>query len=139
MQGAEIDCRDVIVSTRATSSEEEWTVIELRDRETTMTTEKAKHKTPRRSFIRNVVSPYKSWRGKGKENSGCFWEKNQNGGNKSSILMMPEISPLVPVKSETTRRKPFHALLQTRRRTRTHPFPGLKRKRRNLRRSGGGF
>ncbi|XP_010913368.1 uncharacterized protein [Elaeis guineensis] len=111
VQGAEIDCRDVIISTPATSSEEEWTVIDLRDKEPAMTTEKAKHKTPIRSFISNVASPCKLWRGKGKENSVNFWEKNQNG-DRSSILMMPESSPLVPVKSETTRRKPFHALFQ---------------------------
>ncbi|KAG1327088.1 hypothetical protein COCNU_01G010220 [Cocos nucifera] len=107
-QGAEIDCRDVIMSTPAAISEEEWTVIDLRDKEPTVTAEKAKHKTPIRSFISNVASPYKSWRGKGKENSVNLWEKNQNG-HKSSILM-PESSPLIPVKSETRRRKPFHAL-----------------------------
>ncbi|XP_008802016.1 uncharacterized protein LOC103715981 [Phoenix dactylifera] len=113
VQGAEIDCRDVIVGTPATttSSEEEWTVIELGDREpTTMTTEKAKHKTSIRSFIGKAASPYKSWRGKGKENSANFYG-NQNGNKQSSILAA-ESSPLVPVKSETTRRKPFHALFQ---------------------------
>ncbi|KAG1363993.1 hypothetical protein COCNU_11G008200 [Cocos nucifera] len=126
VQGAEINCRDVIVGAPGMSTEE-WSVIELRDEEPTMTTEKTKHKTPVKSFISNVASPYKSWRGKGKENSknpntnvmdsskvsmeNPFWEKTENG-NKSSILM-PESSPLVaPVKSEPAKRKPFHALFQ---------------------------
>ncbi|XP_008788782.2 uncharacterized protein LOC103706461 [Phoenix dactylifera] len=125
VQGAEIDCRDVIVGAPAVSSEE-WSVIELRDREPTTTTEKSKHKTPMKSFISNVATPYKSWRGKGKENSrnpninamdpskvsmeNPFWEKNKNGNNCS--ILMPESSPPAPVKSEPAKRKPFHALFQ---------------------------
>ncbi|XP_010928263.1 uncharacterized protein [Elaeis guineensis] len=126
VQGAEINCRDVIVGAPGMSTEE-WSVIDLRDKEPTMTTEKTKHKTPVKSFISNVASPYKSWRGKGKENSknpninamdsskvsmeNPFGEKHKNS-NRSSILM-PESSPLAaPVKSEPAKRKPFHALFQ---------------------------
>lgn len=110
------------------SSEEEWSVIELGDKEPPPppSAEKAKHRTPIQSFISSAAS----WTGKGgkKDSSSSkasngplgsvdinsmdpsrasmenpFWARDRHR-DKSSILM-PEGSPLRPVKTDKGWRK----------------------------------
>ncbi|WOL19069.1 hypothetical protein Cni_G27866 [Canna indica] len=128
VQGVELDCRDVIVRCPTMSSEEEWSVIDLRDKEPPPpSAEKEKHRTPIKSFIGSAAS----WKGKGAKKDSAkkgplgsldvnamdpsrpsmenpFWIRGQHG-DKSSILM-PESSPLVPIKTEKGKRKTFQDL-----------------------------
>ncbi|THU61453.1 hypothetical protein C4D60_Mb07t23440 [Musa balbisiana] len=135
MHGAELDCRDVIVRCPTMSSEEEWSFIELGDKEPPPAAEKAKHRTPIKAFIGNAAS----WTtGKGKKDSSKtnkgplgsvdvnamdpsrpsmenpFWTRNQPS-DKSSILMS-EGSPLIPIKSDKGKRKAFQELFRRERR-----------------------
>ncbi|XP_072993498.1 uncharacterized protein [Typha latifolia] len=100
VQGVEIDCRDVVVgpAPRTTSDEEEWTVIELRDKEPpSAVAEENKHRTP----IKSLIS--KPWRGKGKKGGGPLCPIDQNKGS----ILMPESSPLLPDDSDKAgKRKP---------------------------------
>lgn len=115
MQGVELDCRDVIVRCPTMSSEEEWSVIELRDKEPMPpSAEKSKHRTPIKSFISGAAS---SWTGKG-ANKDLSFPKTTKGplasvdvNDKNSILMS-ESSPVVPVKAEKGKRKMFHDMFR---------------------------
>ncbi|XP_042419300.1 uncharacterized protein LOC122007839 [Zingiber officinale] len=115
VQGVELDFRDVIVRCPTMSSEEEWSVIELRDKEPMPpSAEKSKHRTTIKSFISNAASP---WTGKG-ENKDLSFPKTTKGplgsvdvNDKSSILM-PESSPVVPVKADKGKRKMFHDMFR---------------------------
>ncbi|KAJ0989523.1 hypothetical protein J5N97_007879 [Dioscorea zingiberensis] len=95
VQGADIDCRDIIMGAPpASSPEEEWSVINLRDDEESPMVKTTKQRTPFKSLMSNVP-----WKEKAKE------------ANKNSILM-PESSPLVTERTEKGKRKPFRSLFQ---------------------------
>lgn len=114
VQGIELDCRDVIVRCSTMSSEEEWSVIELRDKEppATAAAEKPEHRTPVISFIKSAAS---SWTGKGANKDISFSETTKgdsiNVNDKSSILI-PESSPVVPAKAVKGRRKMLHDMFR---------------------------
>ncbi|RWW27109.1 hypothetical protein GW17_00008476 [Ensete ventricosum] len=121
----ELDCRDVIVRCPPMSMEEEWSDIELRDKAPSPVAGKAKHQTPIKDFISNAAS----WTGKGKKDGSCKAMKgplgsvdvnvmdprrpsmeNQHSGKSS--LLMPEGSPLIPIKSDKGKRKTFQDLFR---------------------------
>lgn len=95
VRGVEIDCKHVIIGDPAAAPEEEWSVIELRDKESPAPAEKTKYKTPIKSFI--------SWRGKDKKEQ--FKYMNAANMENASSILMPESSPTVAPKPDKSKRK----------------------------------
>ena len=105
VQGVELDCKDIIIGDSSMAlEEEEWSVIELRDKESPAPAEKAKHRAPIKSFI--------NWRGgKDKKEPPSSIKNAAANTETSSSIMMPESSPMAPPpKSEKSKRKPFRSL-----------------------------
>ncbi|XP_043698892.1 uncharacterized protein LOC122649714 [Telopea speciosissima] len=132
VQGAEIEARDVIVAGQISNSEEEWSVIDLKEDQCLMDQEslplknKPKHRSPVKQIkgaasMINFVSPYKSGKSKGKggtmenfdpniistgssanDTENPFWNMSSNESDTRSILMS-ESSPLHPIKAEKDR------------------------------------
>ncbi|KAK8965224.1 hypothetical protein KSP40_PGU022199 [Platanthera guangdongensis] len=96
-QGVEIDSRDVIIGAPPLlkNSQEEWSDIDLNDREPPKVVEKCKEKTPLKLL----------WRGRVKKVELSSKEKEE-----ASLPQTP--LPIAAAKSEKHKRKPFHALFQ---------------------------
>ncbi|KAJ4958403.1 hypothetical protein NE237_025514 [Protea cynaroides] len=132
VQGVEIEARDVIVAGQIRNSEEEWSVIDLKDDPCDQESLPLKNKPKMKQIkgaasIISFVSPYKPRKSKGKgtlnpslepsenfnpnfisTNSSAkdaenpFWNMASNDSDTRSILM-PESLPLHPIKAEKDR------------------------------------
>lgn len=126
VQGAEIEARDVIVAdpkeNLKENSEEEWSVIDLRDEKTSLKSNsnsknKSKHVLGMKQ-IRGAASVFsfgssqKSQRNR-KEKS-IFDSENQLGSNTSEThsILMPESSSNREMSEEKAKRRPFRTLFQ---------------------------
>ncbi|KAH7659977.1 Retrovirus capsid C-terminal protein [Dioscorea alata] len=95
VQGADVDCRDIVVGAPTSAPEEEWSVINLKDDEESPMVKTTKQRTPFKSLMSNVP-----WKEKAKETS------------KNNSILMPESTPVVAAKAEKGKRKPFRSLFQ---------------------------
>lgn len=86
VRGVEIDCKDVIIGNPTTGPEEEWTEIELRDKESPAPAEKTKHWAPIKSFI--------NWRAKDKNAAAAA-----NAENSTLAAPQPDKSKRKPFRS----------------------------------------
>ena len=83
IQGAEIDARDVIVgSSKVNSSEEEWSVIDLKDENSLISkeTSSSKNKSKQNSAMKQI---------KGVKSVFSFASSNKNGRNKEDFSREP--------------------------------------------------
>lgn len=95
MQGADVDCRDIVVGAPVSAPEEEWSVINLKDDEESPMVKTTKQRTPFKSLMSNVP-----WKEKAKETS------------KNNSILMPESTPVAAARAEKVKRKPFRSLFQ---------------------------
>ncbi|KAK1268659.1 hypothetical protein QJS04_geneDACA005343 [Acorus gramineus] len=118
VQGAEIECRDVIVAgpMMADQPEEEWSVIELKDEDCIDDKEsqsKARRRSPMKK-IKSAISFYKSEKGRSKNDT--MNRPSLDASNTNSILMN-HCSPPPPIKTdreegmEKVKRKGFQSLI----------------------------
>nr|DAD45123.1 TPA_asm: hypothetical protein HUJ06_003353 [Nelumbo nucifera] len=140
VQGAEIEARDVIVASQAENSEEEWSVIELKDEECLMdkdrlqSTTKTKYRSPMKPIkeaasMIGFITPHKSGKSKGKNPNGngsgalkenSFWDfPSKEKGSEARSVLMPESSSRLPIKvekeresTEKVKKKTFRTLFQ---------------------------
>ncbi|XP_058067489.1 uncharacterized protein LOC131216902 [Magnolia sinica] len=102
VQGATIDCRDVII-VGSTTPEDEWSVIELKDeqcstdKDTTPLKSNAKHRSPMKQIkgavtMMGIPSPYKSGKNKGKKGLEplCTIDLNRPSTTTSPFLSFKE-------------------------------------------------
>ncbi|KAI9126056.1 hypothetical protein K1719_003474 [Acacia pycnantha] len=123
VQGAEIEARDVIVSGSKESSEEEWSVIDLKDEQSLMNKENVNSKNKSKnikgaSSVFSFVSAYKP--GKNKTEKSIFESPSlgmDSKGKQQSSIFMEEVGPPESTKEESSvaeklKRKPFKSLFQ---------------------------
>ncbi|XP_020100598.1 uncharacterized protein LOC109718668 [Ananas comosus] len=113
VQGVEIDCRDVIVGAPTANSDEEWTDIDLKDKEEpSVAANKSKHRTPPIKAFFTKVNATTTTKGKGNKDTADSTRGGDHNLMHKGTILMPESSPLVPVKPEKGKRKPFGTLFR---------------------------
>nr|CAD1823141.1 unnamed protein product [Ananas comosus var. bracteatus] len=113
VQGVEIDCRDVIVGALTANSDEEWTDIDLKDKEEpSVAANKSKHRTPPIKAFFTKVNATTTTKGKGNKDTADSTRGGDHNLMHKGTILMPESSPLVPVKPEKGKRKPFGTLFR---------------------------
>ncbi|CBI25595.3 unnamed protein product, partial [Vitis vinifera] len=120
VQGAEIEARDVIVANQKENSEEEWSVIDLRDEQCLLSKESSnsKSKSKHEKSIIGPVSEHSGHNELGLSRENPFWNIHlKEKESETRSILMPESIPVETVKVEKSgadkaKKKVFRTLFQ---------------------------